>query len=129
MNEFFHQVQNATGSRSPVAAAELAGAVLSHLLLAVAKPQARAFVAALPGGLRELVKSAVDDRAPFPTIAGRAELVQRLSGVLGLDFAAAESLARAVVAAAMVWLPRRDVADLKQYLPADLQSFWKLGAR
>jgi uncharacterized protein (DUF2267 family) len=129
MNEFFQQIQNATGSRSPVAAAELAGAVLSNLLLAVTKPQARAFVAALPGGLRELVKGAVDDRAPFPTIGGRAELVERLAGSLGLDFAAVESLVRSVVAAAMVWLPRRDVAGLKQYLPADLQSFWKLGAR
>jgi uncharacterized protein (DUF2267 family) len=129
VNEFFRQIQNATGSRSPMAAAELAGAVLSKVLLAVTKVQAREFAAKLPGAVRELVRSSVDDRAAFAIIGNRAELLESLAADLGLDIAKAEALARSVVAGAAVWLPRRDVTDLQQLLPPDLQSFWKLGAR
>jgi uncharacterized protein (DUF2267 family) len=125
IGEFFQQVQNGAGSRSPVAAAEIAGAVLSSLLLAVDKPQAREFVSRLPPALRELLRGAVDDRKPLAEVGSRDELMGRLSGALGVDIAASEDLARCVVAAALVWLPRRDVADLKRHLPADLQAFWR----
>jgi uncharacterized protein (DUF2267 family) len=123
--KFFQQIQNAAGSRSAVAAAEWAKAVLSALLLAVDKSRAEAFLAALPVTLRDLLRRDADDRPFFAEISTRAELVDRVRFALDIDTDAAEPIVRSVLDAALVWLARAQVLELHRRLPPELRDLWR----
>jgi uncharacterized protein (DUF2267 family) len=126
MLEFMDQVHHATRARSAVAAADAIGVVLSQLLLTVERAYARSFEAAMPPTLRTLLHAPLLDRGAGPEVFGQRELLDRIADHLRVDPDEAELTTRDVLAAALVWLPKRELQDLLQHLPRDLRDLFRL---
>jgi uncharacterized protein (DUF2267 family) len=121
---FLQQIHHAGLLRSMGAASDAATAVLCTLLLAVSRQQARAFLFALPPSLRDLLHICAVERRPEAEIVGREQVLRTIADRMRIEPEGAAQVARIVLASARVWLPRKEVEDLRLQVPRDLLDLW-----
>jgi uncharacterized protein (DUF2267 family) len=82
-------------------------------------------LAALPGSLRELLRSCDRHAGEPPAVFGRGEFLRRIAAHVDVEQALAEPIALAVFGALHRLLPMHEVEDAAAVLPPELAQLWR----
>lgn len=104
---------------------EAAVVVTGALFDRLSAGQAHDVVQSMPDVVRSLFEHTYSDREGQPVSRiGRAELVDRVAGKLGVAPVSAEVIVAAVFHALAALLPHEQIAHVARQLPHDLQTLW-----